>query len=712
VSRITVLLTIAGCVALSCLPATGAVVTGGAGSLTVTVDPSGSYDIVVASPAWRFHGDIGHPLSNIQVGSGSDALGPYLEIGFDFQTDAGRHAAIRSYWDHSHVLFTASNPASAPNSFTFPNFSQYPQNLDHLTFSGIFAPPTFRDFSNESPWFFFDSSFNTFVLSPAVNFMAASTAWGPKGELASGIAPEITTLPPGFEHRTLLVIDKGVNRAFDTWGQALTALHGKVRPASDADASLSKVGYWTDNGATYYYHMADPLSYEQTLAAVKGDFDRLGIGLGYLQLDSWFYPKGSGASWNNNGAGIYEYVAAAPPFMGGLARFQQGLGIPLITHARWIDPTSPYRTLYQMSGNVVLDPAYWNYVAGYLATSGVATYEQDWLDDKAQPAFNLTDAETFLDNMAAAMARRKLTLQYCMASPRHFMQSSKYSNLTTIRTSADRLGRDRWSDFLYTSRLASALGVWPFTDNFMSAETTNLLLASLSAGPVGLGDPIGALNGANLLRAVRKDGVIVKPDVPLTPADSSYSNMAHGVDAPQIATTYTDFGALRTYYWFAYAQGTNNQAMFSPADFGMNQRAYLYDYFSGSGQLVNPSDVLAKTIAGDALYLVAAPIGPSGMAVLGDVDQFVTMGKKRIPALTDDGEIHLTVAFATGETVRNIKGYSPFPPAARATAGAVGIVAYDAATQQFRIPVMPGPDGTASVQILRARAQSSRPRRF
>ena len=38
-------------------------------------------------------------------------------------------------------------------------------------------------------------------------------------------------------------------------------------------------------------------------------------------------------------------------------------------------------------------------------------------------------------------------MQYCMASPRHFMQSSKYSNLTTIRTSADRLGRDRWTRF-------------------------------------------------------------------------------------------------------------------------------------------------------------------------------------------------------------------------------------------------------------------------
>jgi len=688
--------------ALFCLTAASAAVIEGAGGVTVSVDPSGSYDIAVAGLSWLFHGTVGYPLSNVQIASSSDGLGPYSEIGFDFQSDTARHAAIRTYWDHPAVLFTVNNSAEAANTFPFPNFSQYPQGLDHVTFSGIFAPATFSGFSTESPWVFFDSSFNTFILSPATNFMSASTAWGPNRELSSGVATAIASLPPGFEHRTILVLERGINRAFDTWGRALTTMHAKIRPANDADTSLNKVGYWTDNGATYYYHMADSLTYVQTLAAVKANFDQLGIGLGYLQLDSWFYPKGAGASWNNNGSGIYEYVAAAPPFMNGLARFQQSVGVPLITHARWIDASSPYRTLYKMSGNVVLDPAYWDHVAGYLATSGVATYEQDWLADKAQAAFNLTDEEAFLDNMAAAMAQRNITLQYCMASPRHFMQSSKYGNLTTIRTSADRLTPARWTQFLYTSRLASALGVWPFTDNFLSTETGNLLMAALSAGPVGLGDPIGGLSGANLLRAVRRDGVIVKPDVPLTPVDSSYAGMAHGVDAPQMASAYTDFGALRTYYWFAYPTGANAQANFSPATLGVNQPVYLYDYFSGSGQVVNPEDNLERAITGDALYLVAAPIGPSQMAVVGDVDQFVPMGKKRIAALTDDGVVHLTVNFADGETVRTITGYSPYVPAANATTGSIAHKAYDAASQQFRISVTPGSDRTASIRILRA----------
>jgi len=683
------------------LPPESAITIVGRGNIAVTVDPGGSYSVTVPDLAWSFSGSIGAPLNNLQAGTGADGLGGYSEISFDFQSDVPRHASIRSYLEHQEVLFTVSYPTSGTaNTFAFPNFTQCPRNLDHLTFSGTFAPPSFWAYANDSPWIFFDSSGKSFILSPAANFMTASTAWGANGELSSGISADIPALPRGFEHRTLLVVEQGINRAFDTWGQALTALSGKTRPANDADVSLNKIGYWTDNGATYYYHMADSMSYEQTLGAVKDDFDRAGIPLGSMQLDSWFYPKGSGAAWDNNGAGIYRYEAAAPPFLSGLSRFQQNLGVPLITHARWIDASSPYHTLYRMSGNVVTDPAYWETVAGYLANSGVTTFEQDWLNDKAQTDFNLADGDAFLDNMAASMGRRNLTMQYCMASARHFLQSSKYSNLTTIRTSGDHLQRDRWTDFLYASRLASALGAWPFTDNLMSAETSQLLLATLSAGPVGIADQIGSINGANLLHAVRRDGVIVKPDVPLTPADASYSNMAHSTDAPQVAFTWSDFGALRTNYVFAFTQGTNAQAKFSPADFGMNGPVYVYDYFAGAGQLVDSSDAIQKPISGDVLYLVLAPVGPSGIAIVGDTDQFVTMGKKRVSTLTDDGAAHLAVTFADGETSRVITGYSPVAPSVLAGEGsAIGPVTYDQSTHLFRVPVMAGTSRNASIRI-------------
>jgi hypothetical protein len=680
----------------------------GAGGLSASIDPSGTYDLFIPATGWHFTGNIASPLANIAVASSADGVGNYSEISFDFQTDAPRHAAVRLYGNQQVALFTLSCPSSAPNTFVFPNWSQYPNNLQQLTYSGIFAPPAFNNPSNEGPWVFFDSAANSFIVSPASHFMVSTTGWGPNGELASGISTQITSLTQGFQQRTMLAIGHGINQTFDTWGQALTAFVGKTRPANDADISLNKVGYWTDNGATYYYQTAPSRSYEQTLAAVKAGFDSLGIGLGYIQLDSWFYPKGPNDVWTANGNGIYQYVAAPTLFPNSLASFQQSLGASLITHARWIDPSSPYHRQYTMSGNVVTDPSYWQSVAQYLAASGVTTYEQDWLDDKAQTSFDLTDPDLFLNNMAAALAQQNLTVQYCMASARHFLHSVWHNNITSIRTSADRMQPSHWTNFLYTSRLASALGLWPFTDQFLSTETDNLLLATLSAGPVGVGDPIGALSGSNLLHAVRADGVIVKPDAPVAPIDSSYFSAAQAPDitqmtTPQIAAAYSDFGGLRAYYVFAYLQGTSNTtaANFRISDFGMNEPAYLYNYFAGAGQVANPSEVLSMPVGGDPLYLVAAPIGTSGIAILGDLAQFVPLGKKRIPALADDGTVHLTVSFAAGEKSRVISGYAPFAPMARALGGAAGPAVYDAATKIFQIVVQPGTDGTASIEIAR-----------
>ena len=233
------------------------------------------------------------------------------------------------------------------------------------------------------------------------------------------------------------------------------------------------------------------------------------------------------------------------------------MGIPLITHARWIDPSSPVRQQFQMSGNVPIDPKYWNRVADYLSGSGVAVYEQDWMGDQAHTDFNLADPYAFLDGMAAALGQRGLNMQYCMATPSQFLQSTKYNNLTTVRVSEDRFDRTRWTGFLYTSRLASALGIWPFADVFMSGETDNLLLATLTAGPLGIGDRIGAVNRDNLLRAVRADGVIVKPDAPIVPLDQSFINDSRGSGGPMVAATYTDFGGMRAAYVFAYSQGTD-----------------------------------------------------------------------------------------------------------------------------------------------------------
>src|SRR5205823_2118088 len=233
-----------------------------------------------------------------------------------------------------------------------------------------------------------------------------------------GVNPAIADLPQDFQFDTILVIGKGVNQTFESWGRALTDLGGKTRRPNDADRMLSRLGYWTDAGAAYYYRWEAGLGYAGTLQQVKEEFDRKGAPLGYMQLDSWFYPKGRAARWDDITGGIYRYEADPSLFPTSLKDFQQTLGIPLVAHGRWIDPMSPYRQQYRMSSDVSIDSNYWDAVGEYLRSSGVITYEQDWLGT-SQATLNLNDRAAYLDNMARADLQRNISIQYCMPLPHH-----------------------------------------------------------------------------------------------------------------------------------------------------------------------------------------------------------------------------------------------------------------------------------------------------
>ena len=269
-------------------------------------------------------------------------------------------------------------------------------------------------------------------------------------------------------------------------------------------------------------------------------------------------------------------------------------------------------------GNVITDPRYWQATAAYLAGADVITYEQDWLADLAHTNLNLTDPSAFLDNMAAAMQARGIDMLYCMPLPADLLQSTRYANLATVRVSDDHFTTNKWDSDLFDSRQASALGIWPWTDVFNSDQTDNLLLSVLSGGIVGVGDPLGGLDAANLHRTMRGDGVLVKPDAPIVPDDATYLAEAAGIDQPMVASTYSDHGNLRDLYVFAYRRKSVKEATFTPADLGLRGRAYVYNYFRGTGRVVAAGAAYHDAV-GSGSYFVVAPIGPSGIAVLGDL---------------------------------------------------------------------------------------------
>jgi hypothetical protein len=351
-----------------------------------------------------------------------------------------------------------------------------------------------------------------------------------------------------------------------------------------------------------------------------------------------------------------------------------------------------------ISGDVATDPQYWEDVGNYIAGSGVSIYEQDWLGNNAQTAVNLTDPYAFLGNMAASMAKRNINIQYCMALPKHFLQSTNYSNVTTIRTSQDRFGADKWTDFFYASRFASAIGLWPYSDVFMSTETNNMIGAVLSAGPVGVGDKLGSISKTNILRAARADGVLVKPDAAAAPVDSVFVNDAQGIDVPMVASTYSDFGGLRASYIFAYSRKGNTALTIDPAQYGIAGPAYVYNYLGMTGSYVAAGSTFSTNLTEPA-YFVLVPVGASGIALLGDAGHIATLGKQRIPQLTDTGTIDVTVNFAPGETARTLSGFSGAAIAVHSTTGTHKAPTWDGVSQRFAIVVHPSSAGTARLLI-------------
>jgi hypothetical protein len=659
-----------------------------ASGIDVSVEPSGHYSIATHAPEMTLGGDLGTSPTSIRGTDGQDRLGAFHAVEFD---SGGRTSRIVAYPDIGAVLFATTYTPGNLGAGAFPVLNQLPALPYRLSYHDApFSPYQLNtlDQAGDSPWLFFDASANGFLISPASDFLVSRMAVNPDGSLSSGLSADLGGLSGSLEHQTLLVVGSGLNQLFDTWGNALTTLHARPRPPNDADLLLRTFGYWTDNGASYYYHFEPGLGYAGTLLAVRHELEQRGIQLGYLQLDSWWYPKGPNARWDDTSGGIFRYRAAPDLFPDGLASFHQQVGVPLATHARWIDPASPYRAEWASSGNVMTDPRYWADLMGYLHSSGVVTYEQDWLGAQAQPVYDLSAPQQFMGNMAADAQQAGLTLQYCMPLPRHVLQSVEYPNVTSMRVSDDRFDRNRWDAFLYTSRLGSALGVWPWSDVFMSTERDNLLLSVLSGGVVGVGDALGTENVDNLRHVMRADAVLIKPDAALVPTDASIlAEAAAGDTTPMVAWTYSQHADLRGLYVFAYARnGASQTISFTASDLGAGGPAYVYDYFNATGALLPASQPFSASVS-DGSYFVVAPQGPSGIALIGDVGSYATLGRKRISALQDDGSLQATVEFAAGEQSVTLIGYAASPPSVTAIDGAADTPTYDAASGRFSVVI-------------------------
>ena len=107
------------------------------------------------------------------------------------------------------------------------------------------------DHEGLTPFLLYDDQARAVVVSPSTNFFVGihSNKQDP-ALLAAGIKASVTSIPPKFEHDTLIVAGHGLNDTLVAFGDILLAKSGKPRvdPYKD-DFVLSHLGHWVRTAA-------------------------------------------------------------------------------------------------------------------------------------------------------------------------------------------------------------------------------------------------------------------------------------------------------------------------------------------------------------------------------------------------------------------------------------------------------------------------------
>ncbi|GFN77542.1 non-lysosomal glucosylceramidase [Plakobranchus ocellatus] len=556
---------------------------------------------------------------------------------------------------------------------------------------------TFNDgLDGSGPIAFFDKKGNALIISPFNNFMAASMWQEDDAAILDwGIMGGVDSLPKGFEHKTIAFCSNhSIGHAFEGWGEILKTVYNKTQNVTDfhqtQDLSLTHLGYWTDNGAYYYYNPLPGKDYEVTLLNVQKYANDENIPYRYVQLDSWFYPKDTVDA-------VKTWDATEDVFPKGINELQDRLHLPLVAHNRYwsVDttyakqngghfdffignnlslPVSQIFWQYLLGhakeewGLIVYEQIFWQYLLGHAKEEwGLIVYEQDWLN--VQLLFtellntNLTAGRDWLLQMGAAALNHHLKIQYCMALSRHALQSLEIPVVTQARVSNDYLLQpDQWRVGV-TSHFAHAMGVAPSKDTFWTnsdqpgnkyskSEPYPLLqsaVATLSRGPVGPGDMIGGTNRTTLMRCCNEDGLILKPLKPARAIDDQIIKMAYGdndgVDG-EVWTTYSSHEGLLYGIIFAanlsadYSITAHKAGFLSP--FAPKFKAgHLYSAQDGAASITDFDEHATFTIKASSCETDGEPFclfyfspqisfGSHKIVLLGDLEKWVPMSQQRV----------------------------------------------------------------------------------
>lgn len=649
-------------------------------------------------------------LKNSNEVKGNDDIGGFKSVELKFQLEGQKTEIIvlfKIYEGKPFIIFEMEFPNGLGNTSleklgtpitSFPNFINEGPNKNILTWrNAIFAPPERKLLPTTSPVVFYDNELNIFIVSPLDGFLNALISKDKTDQIHCGIQGEVVEIPEGYSQKFVIYFGKGINSSMMELGDLLYKYHRKPRPDKYRNICLQKVGFWTDNGAHYYYNPKRGKCYDETLLEVNEHFKQNDIPIGYYNLDSWWYVKKKPHKailtvfrpiFRLTGGGLYgntlRWEADPEVMKTDLKTFYQQIKVPFTAHNRRWDARSEYLKDYNFvtyeNHAVPVEKDFWDHIMKFAKESGIEAYEQDWMKTQMnsipQLRLEIGLAEKWLESMALAAADHEVDVFYCMSTPAMFLYSIKHENISFGRCSNDY--NARWPKnykvpfTTQTNILFNTVGMWPHDDCFRSSKAgivyhekypvLKALIQILTAGIVAPSDRMDNVDRDVLMHTCRNDGFLLKPDRAITANDLMFTKHAKYY----ICDTWTIKNGL-TWSYFVILNLWPRRVKDREIIFGelgvKNEDFILYDYFTKDVLLFKKSEILNIKLKNmEYKYYILAPILSNGMALIGNPEKFVSCSNKQFPMINATGNsLTFEIEDIENATVK-VLVYSPTKP--------------------------------------------------
>lgn len=481
--------------------------------------------------------------------------------------------------------------------------------------------------------------------------------WGWHGDLDE--------VPAGFTATLGIYEGATAGALFDAWGSELRRAAPIERPPRSDNVITSKLSYWTDNGAAYWYRTERDETIAISVGEVLADLRHADVPIGALELDSWFYRHEVVREITEIGypeevppTGMIEWQARDDLYPGHsedpIADLQQVAEMPLALHARHISPLSPYvDDTWWVDEHAAhpSDPAFFGQWFTDAKRWGASCIEQDWMllvwfgvrEIRRVPG-RAVEWQRAMNEHARTSG---VDLIWCMATPADIIAASELDRVIAVRTSDDyRFADDPavlWTWFLTVNRLIAPLGLRPFKDCFFSNPDPDpndsisgdvhaeleALLSALSGGPVGIGDRIERTNREIVMRTCDDDGTIRHVDTPVGLIDDCLLGAPARGDRLAWATASTTVGgATWTYVIAINTTQQPRQGVPQPkisddlllAEIDLDGERSVFDWRSQTTTSVRA--LTAQVGPRDWAYFIVCP---SGSDDVGDTSKYVTV---------------------------------------------------------------------------------------